>query len=252
MPSPQSLSNSTSIHLPGPRSHTSDLFRMTTFAEAGGQASGTNEMNGRVPMMPLSLSDDPFMTNLAVDGMQTMPGALPTSDLLAILSGLQPATSQDGGRMEEEVTTGAYEGGPRRAVRGGLARRIGVPPTATGRLRGPLLPVDPEDSITRLKAGLVKGGAIVEAVDLCDDVFKDGVTREALERRLTHSQCKKLGLRDGKKFQLFLEKVEVMGGMMNRCLLCPRNEAMSYKNHRDALRHFLKGHFGLSVECVHW
>jgi len=203
-------------------------------------------MNDR---MPLSLFGDPFMAIPVADGMQTMPVALPMSDRS---SGSQPATSQDGNRMEEEVTPGAYEGGPGHAVRGALERPIGVPPIATGRSRRPLRPVDPENNVTRLKARLVEGGATMETVDICDDVFKDGVTREALETRLTHSQCRRLGLRDGKTFQLFLEKVEVMGGTRHRCRLCPRNDAMLYRNHRDALRHFLKDHFGLSFECMYW
>ena len=202
-------------------------------------------------MMPPTSFDDPLMTNLVGDGIQTMPTAFSTSDGPVISSGSQPATSQDGVRMEE-ATPGAYDRGPEHAERGTQARRTRVPPTATGWSRGPLLPVDAEDNVTKLKARLIKGGATVEVVDLCDDLFKDGVTREALERRLTHSQCKELGLRDGKKFQIFLEKVEVMGGTKNRCRLCPRNDAMLYKNHRDALRHFLKDHFGLPFECVYW
>ena len=154
--------------------------------------------------------------------------------------------------MNEETTLEAYDGGPERTARGSQARRRRVRPTVTGRSRGPLLPVDPEDNVTRLKARLIDGGANKEAVDLCDEVFKDGVSRKALERRLTHSQCRKHGLRDGKNFQVFLEKVEVMGGTRHRCRLCPRNDAMEYKNPRDALRHFLKGHFGLPFECMYW
>jgi len=155
------------------------------------------------------------MPNLAVDGIQTITVALPTTGHLVISSGSQPATS-------------------------------------AGRSRGPLLPVDPEMNVTKLKTRLVEGGATMEAADLIDGVFRDGVTRDALERRLTHSQCKKLGLRDGKTFQILLEKVGVVGQMRNRCRLCPTNDAMVYKNHRDALRHFLKDHFGLSFECMHW
>ena len=154
--------------------------------------------------------------------------------------------------MKEKPALGAYDGGPERTARGSQARRSRVPPTATGRSRGPLLPVDPEDNVTRLKARLIEGGASVEAVDLCDEIFKDGVSRGALERRLTHSQCIKLGHRDGKNFQVFLEKVEVVGGTKHRCRLCPRNDAMEYKKPRDALRHFLKGHFGLPFECAYW
>jgi len=208
-------------------------------------------MNDR---MPLSLFNDPFMAIPVVDGMQTMAVALPMSDRLVISSGSQPATSQNGGRVEA-VTPGAYDGGPEHAARGALERPIIVPPIATGRSRRsrrPLRPVDPAENVTRLKVRLVEGGAAVEAVDLCDDVFKDGMTREALERRLTHAQCRRLDLRDGKTFQLFLGKDEVMGGTRNRCRLCPRHDAMLYKNHRDALRHLLKDHFGLPFECTYW
>jgi len=165
------------------------------------------------------------------------------SDGLVISSGSQPVTSRDGDHMGE-VTTGAYKGDPEHAARGALARRIRLPLPATGRLRRPLRPVDPAENVMRLKARLVEA----EAVDLCDNVFKDGITREALERRLTHAQCRKLGIQDGKRFQVFLERIEVMGGVRNRCRLCPRNDAIVYKNHHDALRHFLKDHFGLPFE----
>ena len=252
MPSPPPFSNSASVYHPGPRNHASRSFGTAIFAGTGGQASSIEKMDARVTMMPPILFDNPLMTNPAVDEMQTIPVALPMSGGLVISSGSLPATSRDGGRMKEEATTGAYDGGPERAARGAQARRSRATPTATGRLRGPILAVDPEDNVTRLKTRLIEGGATVEAVGLCDDVFKDGVTREALERRLTHSQCRKLGLRDGKMFQIFLEKVEVMGGTKHRCRLCPKNDAMLYKNHRDALRHFLKEHFGFSFDCVYW
>jgi len=234
--------------MPGPQPSTSSSFGATAFAGAGGQASGSNKTND--PMMSLWWFSDPFMTNPAVDGMQAVPIALP-SDRLVISSGSQPGTSRDGGRMEE-VTTGAHEGGPEHAARGALERPIIVPPPATGRSRRPLRPVDPAENVKRLKARLVEEGATEGAEDLCDDVFKNGVTREALETRLTRAQCRKLGIRDGKRFQIFLERVEVMGGTRSRCRLCPRNDAMVYKNHRDALRHFLKDHFGLPFECMYW
>ncbi len=40
-----------------------------------------------------------------------------------------------------------------------------LPPTAVGRSRGPLLPVDPEDNIERLKAQLLANGGDAEAVN---------------------------------------------------------------------------------------
>ena len=168
-------------------------------------------------------------------------------------SGDPPAViSQVASHMEREATAGVYEGSSQHVASGALAKRPNHKvPTATGRRRRPLLPVEAED-LTRLKARLVKGGATVKAAELCDDVFKDGITRGELERRLTHSQCEHLGLRDGKTFQVFLERVEVMGGVTNRCRLCPMLDAMTFKHHRSGLRHLLKDHFGLSFECMHW
>jgi hypothetical protein len=61
-------------------------------------------------MMPLSLFEDPLMTNPAVVGTRSMPVAVPTSRDLVVSSRPRPPTSQDGGRMEEEATAGAYEG----------------------------------------------------------------------------------------------------------------------------------------------
>jgi hypothetical protein len=112
--------------------------------------------------------------------------------------------------------------------------------------------VDPEVNITKVKDRLIEHGADAEAVTLCDEVFKEGVTKEALEKRLTRDQCRRLCIRDGKRFQILLEKVDVMGGTKNRCRLCSGKGAMVYKNHRDALRHFFKDHFGLWFECAHW
>jgi hypothetical protein len=154
--------------------------------------------------------------------------------------------------MQEGSTTGVYQGDHQYAASGALVNQgNGVPPTI-GRPPGPLLPVDPEDDIARLKGRLLENGADAEAVELCDEVFKDGVTKGALEQRLTRAQCKELGLRDGKQFQLFLEKIKVKGETKNRCRLCPGHDAVVYKNHRDALRHFRKDHFGLWFGCAHW
>jgi len=165
----------------------------------------------------------------------------------------QPVISQDGSHMERGATAGVYEGGPQYATSGALANEPSDElPTATACWLGPRLPVGAEGDLTRLKDELVENGADVEAVNLCDEVFKDGINKEALQKRLTRKQCKGLHLQDGKQFQVFLEKVQVAGGTKNRCRLCPGNDAALYKNHRDALRHFLKDHFGLCYECTRW
>ena len=118
---------------------------------------------------------------------------------------------------------------------------------------GPLLPVEPEDHIGRLKVRLLANGGDAEVVGFCDEVFQDGIiTIEKLQERLTRDQCIRNNLRDGKRFQMFLDKVGVMGGTKNVCRLCSDDNAAVYRNHRDALRHLLKDHFGLYFLCAHW
>ena len=119
--------------------------------------------------------------------------------------------------------------------------------------RGPVLPAEFEGDVAKLKARLLAKGANEQAVELCDIVFKIGVTIEALEERMTREQCEELGVRDGKKFRLFLELVRGANGRVtgrHRCCLC--SPGREYKNHRDALRHLLKDHFGLSFRCERW
>ena len=111
-----------------------------------------------------------------------------------------------------EGGTRAYKGDPKHVVHEALVKLFNVPSR-----RGLLPPID------FVKARIIGYGAVQEVVDLCDEV--NGLTREALERRLTYSQCSKLGPRDGERYQILLEKVEGTGEVetKNRCRLCPRN-----------------------------
>ena len=122
-----------------------------------------------------------------------------------------------------------------------------------GAPRGPVLPTEFEGDVVKLKARLLAKGANEQVVEQCDTVFKNGVTIEALEERMTREQCEELGVRDGKKFRLFLELVGGANGQMtgrHRCCLC--SPGKEYRNHRDALRHLLKDHFGLGFKCERW
>ena len=133
------------------------------------------------------------------------------------------------------------------------ANEDGEPRIVIGAPRGPVLPIKFEGKVATLKARLVLEGANKEVVGRCDTVFEDGVTIEALEKRMTRGQCETLGVRDGKQFRLFLEWVVGGNGHMterHRCCLCTPGK--EYKNHRDALRHLLKDHFGLSFKCKWW
>ena len=214
--------------------------------------TGAERINDVGIKVPLSSLNDPFTTHPA-DGMRTVPGPISASGAGSTSGDPQRATPQDGDNIEKEATAGVYDGTPQHAASGALANKQNhALSTATGKWRGLLLPVDPEDNLTRLKTRLVENGADVEAVNLLDDIFKDGISKEALQKRLTREQCRRLHLQDGKQFQRLLEKVEVTGGMRNRCRLCSENDAAVYRNHRDALRHFFKEHFGLWFECTRW
>jgi len=222
-------------------------------AGIGRPTTGAEGINGDAIMVPPSSPSDPFTTCPTMDGIPTMSGPVFANGAGFTLGDSQPIIPQDGSHMERESTAGVHEGGPQHATSGALANEPSHElPTATARWLGPLLPVDAEGDLTRLKDELVENGADVEAVNLCDEVFKDGITKEALQKRLTRKQCKGLHLQDGKQFQRFLEKVQVADGTKNRCRLCPGNGAALYKNHRDALRHFHKDYFGLWFECTRW
>ena len=127
------------------------------------------------------------------------------------------------------------------------------PTIATGSSCNPVLPMEFEGDVSNLKGRLLAKGANREAVGQCDVVFVNGVTIEALEERMTREQSESLGVRDGKKFRLFLELVGKANGRVaerHRCCLCAPGK--EYRNHRDALRHLLKDHFGLSFKCEWW
>jgi hypothetical protein len=114
-----------------------------------------------------------------------------------------------------------------------------------GSSRGPVLPIGFEDDVPKLKARLLAKGADIRAMERCDENFKDGLTKEVLEERMTREQCAGLGVRDGKQFKRFLHWNYEVG--RHRCRLC--SPGKTYKNSRDALRHLFKDHFSLGFEC---
>lgn len=77
----------------------------------------------------------------------------------------------------------ACEEGPEHAASGALANKTNGAPSC-GRSRRPLLPMNPEDKVMRLKSRLREGGADMEAVGLCSKVE----SIEALQRRLTRDR----------------------------------------------------------------
>ena len=253
MPRTQPPTNSASVHHPEAIKHTTGAFGVITVAGTGRPTTDAEGINGGAIKAPLSSLNDPPTTYPAADGMRTVPGPSSASGVGFISDDAQRAISQDGDNREQEAIAGVCNGSPQHVASGALANNPNhVLPTVTGHWRGPLLPVDPEDNLTRLKARLIENGADVEAVNLLDEIFKDGISKAALQKRLTREQCKTLHLQDGKQFQRLLDKVEATGGTKNRCRLCSAKNAALYKNHRDSVRHFHKEHFGLWFECTHW
>ena len=253
MPRTNPPTNVASVHHSEAIKYTNSAFGVITHSGIGRPTTGAEGINDGAIMVPPSPLNDPFTIYPAADGMRSVPSPISANGAGFTTGDPQRATSQDGSDIETEDTAGVYDGSPQHAASGSLANNPNhALPTATGQWRGPLLPVDPEDDLTRLKARLVKNGAEEEAVKLCDEIFEDGISKEALQKRLTREQCIRLHLRDGKQFQRLLEKVEVTGETKYRCRLCPENKVVLYKKHRDALRHFYKEHFGLWFKCTHW
>ena len=225
-------------------------FGVIAHAGIGRPTTGAEGVNGGAITVPIYPLNEPFTTYLVADGMWSVPVPMSGNGFGFTSGHPQRAISQDGGNTEKEATAGAYDGRPQHAASGALANTPNhALRTATGRWRRRPAPVEPEGNLERLKHRLAQNGADARAVILCGEIFRDGVSIEALQQRLTLEQCRELHLRDGKQYQRLLE---VTGWTTHRCRLCPENDVMLFKNYRDALRHFLRDHFGLSFECTSW
>ena len=83
-------------------------------------------------------------------------------------------------------------------------------------------------------------------------VFKDGVSLDALVRRLKPTEIESMTFPGGFEpclaYDGFLEKAE--DGF--ECCLCTVGKRVWWKNKKDAVRHLRKFHFGLADQCVAW
>ena len=83
-------------------------------------------------------------------------------------------------------------------------------------------------------------------------VFKDGVTLDALTRRLKLTEIEDVNFPGGFELCLaydgFLEKVDDSF----ECCLCAIGERVWWKHKKDAVRHLRKFHFGLADQCTTW
>jgi len=83
-------------------------------------------------------------------------------------------------------------------------------------------------------------------------VFNDGVTLNALVRRLTLTEIEHMNFPGGFEpclaYDGFLQKAE--DGF--ECRLCASGKRVWWKNKKDAVRHLRKFHFGLADQCDTW
>jgi hypothetical protein len=98
----------------------------------------------------------------------------------------------------------------------------------------------------------LEGGDAGAINNLRSDIFVNGIiTRAAL--KLPMSPDQRRTHHGTQKYMLLVERVlHSHRGVDHRCLLCPFQERVEFKNQEDTLRHLYKDHFGLSVDCEDW
>jgi len=105
-----------------------------------------------------------------------------------------------------------------------------------------------EGDVLKLNERLLRKGADPTAVGVCTRIFSEGISIAALEVPMTREESEEHGV-IGKRYRMLLKRSTESGGIKNRCRLCSKEGCIEYKNHRDALRHLLKDHFGMGYEC---
>jgi len=108
------------------------------------------------------------------------------------------------------------------------------------------VPVTRSVDVLEMEQRLLAQGIERPIVDRCLEIFKQGVTIDALEAQMTPEESEEYGA-IGKKFRQLLEVAGEEGvRTTHQCRLC---RSKVYKNHRDALRHLLKSHFRIGYTC---
>ena len=139
--------------------------------------------------------------------------------------------------------TRAYKVHLEHAAHEALVKLFSVP----GR-RGLLPPVDFENKdLRRVKTHIIEYGAAQEVVDLCDEVFKNGLTREALERCSTVAS---LALETGRGTRYFLRRSRGRARSRQRTVAVSVQEIAQEPPRCSAS--VRKDHFGFSFECLYW
>ena len=97
----------------------------------------------------------------------------------------------------------------------------------------------------------VRGGADF-ACQWIITVFKDGVTQQALLRRLKLTEIKRMDFPGGFKPSLAYDGFLQGADDGFECCLCTVDNRVWWKNKKDAIRHLRKFHFGLADRCDTW
>jgi len=107
-----------------------------------------------------------------------------------------------------------------------------------------------EPNLDNVQQRLTSEGGDANAINyLRNEIFLDGIiTRAAFKLPMPAAQRK---VHHGtQKYMMLVERVtHPQRGVDHRCLLCPSQARVEFKNPEDTLRHLYKDHFGLSVDC---
>ena len=94
-------------------------------------------------------------------------------------------------------------------------------------------------------------GGEEHAIALLPDIFPDGITEEALTRKMTREEARKY--HNGASGQVYRVLLRSDGTGRSHCRLCSVDANQNgWKNAKDVLRHLKRDHFGLVNICPRW
>ena len=180
-----------------------------------------------------------FSTSVSTLNTSGATLALPNHQVTSVM-----AVNNIGDMLAAPPATSARVAPPLQMSRSRTGRRCARP-----RLPGQRFDPDLRHVQQRLR---LEGGDDGAINYLRSEIFPDGeITRGAFMSRMSQDQRKFCP--GTQKYMLLVERVpHGRRGEDHRCLLCPVEARVEFKNPRDILRHLYKDHFGLYVDCGRW
>ena len=125
------------------------------------------------------------------------------------------------------------------------------PPTRVSFRKKTRPAADYTPNLALVQARCIADGGDPAATNLLQIPFADGISTEALTRRMTRDEARKYNQgTSGQVFRMFLRVDE---GNRFRCRLCAVDtDEEGWKFAKDALRHLKRDHFGLGTGCNRW